>query len=78
MTAKKIKNTVIRLGGTIEPCYVIKFPDTFRLNNKNDALDLMNILINYDDNQGNSYTVNLDEPLNALKIAIEEDILYAP
>ena len=79
MTAKKMQDIVTRLGGKVEyPACTIKFPGTFRLKNKSDALDLMDILINDKDTEGRDYTMNLTEPFNALRIAIKKGVLNEP
>ena len=76
MTAQKIKTIVTRLGGVVNhPTYMITFPEKFRLKNKKDALDLIDVLNNDIDDEGNQYTVELTEAYNALKIAIKQGVL---
>jgi len=70
MTEGKYRKTVERLGGVITPIGVVDFPDTLRINNKKDALDLMDVLINTGD-----FTVSLDTPFEKLREAIKRSIV---
>jgi len=74
MTEKKYRETVERLGGAITPIGVVDFPDTLRISNKKDALNLLDVLINANDNLSGGFTVNLDTPFEKLKEAIKRGI----
>ena len=75
MTIKKYSRLVEKLGGKIE-VGIVDFPDTLRITTKQEALDLMDVLIYSDDDneKGLGFTVNLDTPFEKLKAAIERGI----
>jgi len=68
MTEKTLKKKIEKLGGTIKlPAWIVIFPETFRINNKSEAIDLLDIII-----QGKECSFNsLDILLEALKAAIK-------
>jgi len=70
MTEARYRKTVEGLGGAISSVGVVNFPDTLRINNKKDALDLMDVLINTGD-----FTVSLDTPFEKLREAIKRGIV---
>jgi len=76
MTERKYRETVERIGGVILPFGVVDFPDTLRINTKQEALDLMDALIYADEANGKGlgFTVNLDTPFEKLKAAIKRGI----
>ena len=73
MTEEKYRETVERLGGEIDSTCIVDFPDTLRINNREDAIDLLNVLLP-ESKRVESFTVNLDTPIRALKAAIERGI----
>jgi hypothetical protein len=76
MTEKKFLETVKKLGGTAHPFGTVDFPESLRINNKKEAIDLLDILINSSNlTDGIEYSVTLDEPLKALRAAIKSDSL---
>jgi hypothetical protein len=68
MTEKTLKKKIEKLGGTIKlPTWIVIFPETFRINNKSEAIDLLDIII-----QGKKCSFNsFDILLEALKAAIK-------
>ena len=76
MTKKEYRGIVKKLGGTIDPYGIVDFPDTLRINTKQEALDLMDVLIYADDDieKGFGFSVTLDTPFEKLKEAIERGI----
>jgi hypothetical protein len=75
MKDKKYKETVKRLGGTIDSGLVVDFPNTLCINTKKDAMDLLDVLRYGNDlEDGLQYTVNLDIPLEKLKEAINKGL----
>ena len=72
MTEKKYREKILRLGGEIkDPSQVVSFPGTFRINNKSEALDVLDIMILAQTRGDLCYSVDPDEPLKALKAAIK-------
>ena len=76
MTEKKFIKAVKRLGGNIiYPSCIVDFPNP-RIETKKDALDLLDILRTASQlgDTSREYTVNLDEPLDAIKAAIKRGV----
>jgi len=72
MTKREYRSKVKKLGGTIDPYGIVDFPDTLRITTKQEALDLLDVLIYADDDTENGlgFTVTMDTPFKALKAAI--------
>ncbi|MDR3020926.1 MAG: hypothetical protein LBU66_08515 [Treponema sp.] len=71
MTEKTFKAKIDDLGGVIKyPMQTVIFPRSFRINNKTEALNLLDVLT-----ACLGYTVHIDKPLNALKTAIKKGLL---
>ncbi|MCL2186814.1 MAG: hypothetical protein FWB86_13330 [Treponema sp.] len=68
MTEKTLKKKIEKLGGKIKlPAWIVIFPEMFRINNKSEAIDLLDVII-----QGKECSFNsLDILLEALKEAIK-------
>jgi hypothetical protein len=74
MTEKTYREKVIKLGGIIsDPSCEVSFPDKFRINNKVEALDVLDILIQ--DVHPAIYSVEDMVPLQALKTAIKKGLI---
>jgi len=69
MSERKYRETVERLGGTIDATCVVDFPDTLCIKTKWEALDLLNLIIHANNGKTN-FTMNLDTPIKALRKAI--------
>ena len=74
MTEKKYRKTVERLGGVISRSCTVDFPDTLRINNKEDALDLLRVLYQ-EGAEIAHFTVIMETPIKALMTAIKKGIL---
>ena len=68
MTEKTYREKVLGLGGMIDGGNSVSFPGKFRIKNKGEALAVMDILITDPEERG--YSIDLYEPLAALKAAI--------
>jgi hypothetical protein len=76
MKEKKYREKILKLGGEIkDPSHVVNFPDTFRINNKGEALDVLDIIILAQTKDDLDYTVNIDTPLKAIKAAIKKGLI---
>ena len=82
MTEKALRKKILKLGGTIQKGnLLVSFPDTLRINNRQEALNALEIMRYCDDLEGPeeekkpSYTLSLDEPLDALIDAIQKKII---
>ena len=80
MTEKSLIKKIKALGGTISKGLVVDFPDAMQINNRQEALSVLEILRYADDltmpsTQQKSYTVSLDPPLDALISAIKRGAL---
>ena len=74
MTEEKYREIVKRLGGEIgNPSCCVDFPDTLRITNKKDALDLLNILMG-EGKEVEHFTITQEAPFKALMTAIERGI----
>jgi hypothetical protein len=72
MKEKKYRNKILKLGGEIkDPSHVVNFPGTFRINDKSEALDVLDIIILAQTKDDLDYTLNIDTPLIALRTAIK-------
>ena len=65
-TEKQYRAKIKNLGGTIDGGLGVEWPEIFRLKTKRDAIDILDVLIQ-DTGLENYYTIDLDEPLIALK-----------
>jgi hypothetical protein len=75
MKEREYRGKILKLGGEIkDPSHVVNFPDTFSINNKGEALDILDIIILAQTEDDLDYTVNIDTPLEALKAAIKKGI----
>ena len=70
-TERKIRARIKKFGGEINQHLQVVFPETLRINSRKEAQDILDILINDYDEQGNVYTFDLDMLHNALKDAFE-------
>ena len=80
MTEKTLIKKIKSLGGVIHTGLCVGFPNTLRINNRQEALNVLEIMRYCDDLEGPeenkpSYTVSLDEPLNALITAIQKKVI---
>jgi hypothetical protein len=78
MTEKQFRKKVIKFGGVIKyPSCLVSFPAPLRVETRSDAIDLLDIMRYGNDLSGKApqeYTVDLDQPLEALKAAIKEGL----
>jgi len=72
---KKTRERIKKYGGEISQGRRVEFPDTLRINNRQEAIDVLDILINDQDSQGNIFTIELDVLLLALKKAFKQKII---
>jgi len=71
MTDKAFRAKVDDLGGVITyPMQSLHFPRTFRINSKEEAIDLLDVLT-----ARKGYVVSIDKPLQALKAAIKKGLI---
>ena len=62
----------MKLGAKIrDPGKTVDFPDSFRINNKSEAIDVLDIILLAQTQDDLSYTIAIDTPLKALKAAIK-------
>jgi hypothetical protein len=71
MKEEKFRKKILKLGGKISPLQVVNFPDSFRINNKGEAIDVLDILTL----EQTAYAMNVEVPLKALKAAIKKGVL---
>jgi len=74
-TEKKIRERIKKFGGKIDQQHCVEFPDTLRINNRQEAIEVLDILINDEDSQGHVYTMELDTLFLALKNAFKRKII---
>jgi len=72
---KKIRERIKKYGGEISQGRSVEFSGTLRINNRQEAIDVLDILINDQDSQGNVFTIELDVLLLALKKAFKQKII---
>ncbi|MDR0496624.1 MAG: hypothetical protein LBH42_03315 [Treponema sp.] len=74
MTEKKYRETICKYDGKITESGSVNFPKTLRIKTKSEALDLLDILI-HDEHSDLIYMISPDEPLMALRKAIQKGLL---
>jgi len=70
MTEKKYREIILKMGGQIDEGQCVDFPDTFRINNKSEALEAIEVILL--SQTPFSYAVDIETPLKAIKGAIKE------
>ena len=79
MTKKTLWEKIEKLGGTVEwPSAVIKLPHSLRIKNKSEAINLLDILSNFLDNEGVTYQINEEIAFKALRRAIKRGDIETP
>ena len=74
-TEKKIRARIAQYGGVISQMLLVEFPKTLRINSRQEAIDILDILINDQDNQGNTYTMEMDILLLAIKNVFKRKVI---
>ena len=74
-TERKIRARIKKFGGEINQHLQVVFPEALRINSRKEARDILDILINDYDDQGNVYTMEIDVLHNALKDAFERKVI---
>jgi len=71
MTDKAFRAKVDDMGGVVTyPMQSLHFPRKFRINSKEEAIDLLDVLT-----ARKGYTISIDKPLQALKAAIKKGLI---
>jgi len=72
MTEKAIKKLVLKYGGTVSQQLAIELPKTLHIAKKSEVLDILDILINNQDDEENTYTIyDFNIPLISIREAVQ-------